>query len=216
MIRGALLASIAGLLGAPALAGAQSLPDFRVDVQALSGPERRAMTPSAWRPGCPVGLSELRRIRALHVGFGGRARWGTLVVHRDAVRAVVPVLRQAYRSRFPIRKMIPIERYGGSDDRSVAADNTSAFNCRFVAGTRRWSQHAFGRAIDINPIENPYVVPGRAVPRRSRAYLDRARVRPGMLVEGGAVVRRFDAAGWGWGGRWRGVKDYQHFSSTGR
>lgn len=215
-MRTALIVLAAGVLGAPAVASTQSLPDFRVDVRSLDAAERRAMSPSAWRPGCPVGLGDLRRIRVLHVGFGGRARWGTLVVHRDAVRAVVPVLRQAYRSRFRIRKMLPIERYRGSDSRSVAADNTSGFNCRFVGGTRRWSQHAYGRAIDINPIENPYVVSGRPVRRRSQPFLDRSNVRRGMVVEGDALVRRFDAAGWGWGGRWRGVKDYQHFSATGR
>lgn len=199
---------------APA-AGAQTLPGFRADIRPLDVSERRAMVPAAWRPGCPVALGALRRVRALHVGFAGRARWGTLVVHRDAARDVVAVLRRAYAARFRIRKMVPIERYRGSDSASVAADNTSAFNCRYVAGTKRWSQHAYGRALDINPIENPYVIPGRPVRRRSRPYVRRSPQRVGMLRERGPVVSSFDAVGWGWGGRWRSGKDYQHFSVTG-
>jgi hypothetical protein len=84
-----------------------------------------------------------------------------------------------------------------------------------VTGGGGWSEHAYGRAIDINPIENPYVSGGTTSHRASIPYLDRSRVRPGMAVEGGALVRAFDAVGWGWGGRWSGTKDYQHFSMNG-
>lgn len=197
-------------------ASATDLPGFRADVRALTNAEKRAMTPAAWRPGCPVGLGALRRVRVLHVGFGGRARWGVLVVHREVARDVVAVMQRAYVARFPIRRMVPIERYGGSDDRSVAADNTSGFNCRTVPGARRWSTHALGRAVDVNPIENPYLAPGGSVRARSRSYLDRTRRRPGMLVAGGAVVHAFDRIGWEWGGRWPSTKDYHHFSESGR
>ena len=84
-----------------------------------------------------------------------------------------------------------------------------------VEGTSRWSEHAFGRAIDVNPIENPYVSSGRTSHRASIPYVDRSPRRPGMAHEGGALVRAFDAIGWGWGGRWVSVKDYQHFSASG-
>jgi hypothetical protein len=109
-----------------------------------------------------------------------------------------------------------VDAYGGSDFRSIEADNTSAFNCRYVDGTTRWSNHAYGTAIDVNPIENPYVSDGRTSHRASTPYLDRTRRRPGMAYEGGALVRAFDRIGWGWGGRWTSVKDYQHFSANGR
>ena len=98
--------------------------------------------------------------------------------------------------------MVPVDAYGGSDFRSIEADNTSAFNCRYVEGTTRWSNHAYGRAIDVNPIENPYVSGGLDVTRASRPYVDRIERRPGMAYEGGALVRAFDRIGWGWGGRW--------------
>jgi hypothetical protein len=113
--------------------------------------------------------------------------------------------------------MVPVDAYGGSDFRSIEADNTSAFNCRYVDGTTRWSEHAYGRAIDLNPLENPYVTAsGTTSHPRSSPYLRRSPYRAGMAVEGGLAVRAFDAAGWSWGGRWSGARDHQHFSASGR
>ncbi len=178
---------------------------------------RETMTGVSWRPGCPVGLDDLRLVRARYVGFDGRAHTGRIVVHRDVADDVVTVLRRLYAARFPIRRMVPVDAYGGSDFRSIEADNTSAFNCRYVDGTTRWSEHAYGRAIDLNPIENPYVTSsGTTSHRSSRPYLRRSPYRPGMAVEGGALVRAFAAVGWSWGGSWSGARDYQHFSASGR
>jgi hypothetical protein len=174
------------------------------------------MTGVSWRSGCPVPLRDLRLLRLSHRGFDGRVQTGRLIVHRAVAREVVGVFRRLYEAGFRIRRMVPVDAYGGSDFRSIEADNTSAFNCRFVEGTRRWSEHAYGRALDLNPIENPYVSGGRTSHRASVPYLDRSRRRPGMAYEGGAAVRAFDAIGWGWGGRWTSVQDYQHFSASGR
>jgi hypothetical protein len=175
------------------------------------------MTGRSWRPGCPVGLSGLRLVTARHWGFDGRVRTGRLVVHRTVAKPIVRVLRRLYDGRVPIRRMRLIDAYGGSDFRSIEADNTSAFNCRRVEGTSRWSMHAYGLAIDVNPIENPYVSAGGHVAHRaSRPYVDRTRIRPGMAYRGGTLVDAFTAIGWGWGGSWRGARDYQHFSSNGR
>jgi len=170
----------------------------------------------SWRPGCPVPLRDLRLLRLPHWGFDGRMRAGRLIVHEDVARDVLGVLRRLYAAKFPIRRMTPVDAYGGSDFRSNEADNTSAFNCRYVDGTTRWSEHAYGRAIDVNPIENPYVSGGRTSHRASTSYVDRARRRPGMAYGDGVLVRAFDTIGWGWGGRWTSVKDYQHFSASGR
>ena len=174
------------------------------------------MTGVSWRPGCPVALFDLRLLTLSHRDFDGGTRTGRLIVHKDVARDVLGVFRRLYTERFPIRRMLPVDAYGASDFRSIEADNTSAFNCRYVEGTNRWSEHAFGRAIDVNPIENPYVSGGRSSHRASRPYLDRARRRPGMAYEGGALVRAFGEIGWSWGGRWTSVKDYQHFSASGR
>jgi hypothetical protein len=206
------------LLVAGGTSGAASSqePAFRGTVARIDAGQATRMTGVSWRPGCPVGLRELRLLTLSHWGFDGRRRSGRLVVHRDVARDLVGVFRRLYEARFPIRRMVPVDRYGGSDFRSIEADNTSAFNCRFVEGTSRWSEHAYGRAIDINPIENPYVSGGRTSHRASVPYVDRSRRRPGMAYEGGVLVRAFDAIGWGWGGRWTSVKDYQHFSASGR
>lgn len=201
---------------APALAAVPERPPFRAVVRSLTPAERAAMTPSVWRPGCPVGLSQLRRVGLPYVDFSGRARRGALVVNASVAGDVVAAFRALYRAGFPIRRMLPIERYGGDDFASIEADNTSAFNCRAATGSGRWSNHAYGLAIDINPIENPYVSGGRTSHPASVTYLDRGRVRPGMAVEGRALVNAFDARGWGWGGRWAGTRDYQHFSPNGR
>jgi len=176
-----------------------------------------AQLPHSWRPGCPVAPTQLRRVRMTYWGFDGRAHTGALVVNVSAVGDVVRVFRRLYVARFPIRRLRPIDAYRGVDERSLAADNTAGFNCRYVLGpgAKRWSVHAYGLAIDVDPVENPYVEGGRVHPRAGRVYLNRSRVRRGMAVPGGLLVRAFAAVGWQWGGRWSGAPDYQHFSETG-
>jgi hypothetical protein len=169
----------------------------------------------SYRRGCPVGPEQLRTIQLSYWNFDGRPQLGRLVVHQRVARDVVTAFRRLYVARFPIRRMVPVSRYRGSDDASMAADNTSGFNCRFVSGTSRWSMHAYGLAIDVNPVENPYVSRGRVSPPAGNRYLDRSRRRPGMALRGGVLVRAFAAVGWKWGGHWRGSLDYQHFSTTG-
>ena len=189
---------------------------FRGQISRIEGALAKWMTGSSWRPGCPVHLRDLRVLHLSYHRFDGKVRVGRLIVHADVAREMVDVFRTLYRARFPIRRLVPVDAYGASDFRSIEADNTSAFNCRYVEGTTRWSEHAYGRAIDVNPIENPYVSGGRTSHPASVQYLDRSRRRPGMAYEGGVLVRAFDAIGWGWGGRWTSVKDYQHFSASGR
>jgi hypothetical protein len=188
---------------------------FRSSIVEIGPALRDRMTPTSWRPGCPVGLADLRQVWVRHWDFRGRARSGVLVVHENAARDVVTVFRKLFAARFPVRRMRLIDAYRGSDFASIEADNTSAFNCRPATGSSSWSEHAYGRAIDINPIENPYVSGGSTSHPASVPFLDRSRVRPGMAVEGRVLVRAFDAVGWGWGGRWGGTKDYQHFSMSG-
>ena len=198
------------------VSGSAAAPSFRGTIAAI-GPELRdRMTGVSWRPGCPVPLRDLRLLTLSHWGLDGRVRTGRLVVHEDVARPLLSVFRRLYATRFPIRRMRLVDDYGGSDFRSIEADNTSAFNCRPATGSNRWSEHAYGRAIDVNPIENPYVSAGRVSHAASRPYVDRVRRRPGMAYAGGVLVESFRSIGWGWGGRWTGVKDYQHFSASGR
>jgi hypothetical protein len=165
---------------------------------------------------CPVTTAQLEALRVPYRGFDGRSHVGVLVVNRVVARDVVTVFRRLYVARFPIRRMTPISAFHGSDDASMAADNTSAFNCRRAVGGSGWSEHAYGTAIDVNPVENPYILNGKVLPPAGRPYVDRSRVRRGMAVAGGVLVRAFAAVGWKWGGRWTGSPDYQHFSVSGR
>lgn len=172
---------------------------------------------ASWRPGCPVPLDQLRRVTVAHWDFDLAVRTGELVVHADAAVAIVEVFRALYEARFPVQQIRLVDDFGGDDNRSMAANNTSAFNCRPATGSNRWSEHAYGRAIDINPIQNPYVTASGAVlPPEGAAHVERDPATPGLIAADGRVVAAFDAVGWHWGGRWVSGRDYQHFSATGR
>ena len=166
----------------------------------------------SWRPGCPVAPESLRRVEVDYVGFDGRIQRGEVIVHEELVAEVSSIFDELRRLRFPIEKMRAVAEYPGAEDElSMRDNNTSAFNCRGIPGTGRWSLHAYGRAVDINPLLNPYVDRRVFQPANAAPYLDRGRVFPGMLNRGDAAVRAFTSRGWRWGGDWRGLVDYQHF-----
>ncbi|MEU9144592.1 M15 family metallopeptidase [Streptomyces sp. NPDC048349] len=171
---------------------------------------------ATYRPGCPVGPDRLRLIRMNHWGFDGKVHRGELVVHEGAVQPLLRVFGKAFDAKFPIRRMRSAAAYGGDDARSMAHDNTSAFNCRQVTGDPgRLSRHAHGDAVDVNPVENPYVDRGgTSHPAAGRPHLRRDRAVPGMIRPGDVVTRAFEEVGWHWGGGWS-HPDYQHFSATG-
>jgi hypothetical protein len=177
-----------------------------------------ADVPSSWRPGCPVGPSDLRMLQLSYWGFDDQAHVGTMVVNVAVVHSVLSAFSALYGQRFEVHGMQPVDAYGGSDAASMADDNTSGFNCRYAVapGPPSWSAHAYGEAIDVNPVENPYFEGGQVQPPAGTAYSERADVRPGMAVPGGELVGAFAAVGWQWGGRWTSSPDYQHFSATGQ
>lgn len=171
----------------------------------------------SWHPGCPVDPEELELVTLTYFGFDEVTHVGEIVVHREHSRAVMAVFEALFDNRYPIESIIPIgDLPEGAEDDDAEYSNTSGFHCRVVAGTTRWSQHAFGLAIDLNPHLNPFVGGEEVWPTGSAEYVDRGLGEPGMIVEGDAVTIAFDSIGWGWGGRWQTLKDYQHFSSTGR
>lgn len=198
--------SLATTLLAPApVAAAQAQPGFGSTISLVTAGQLSA----SWRPGCPVGPDDLRRVTLSHRDFAGDVRTGELIVHADVAGQVVAAFAELFRLGFPIQQMVPVEAYGGSDDASMAANNTSAFNCRPVAGGTSWSRHAYGRAIDINPVQNPYVRGSTVLPRAGAAYLDRS-PGPGKLTPGEGDVEAFTDRGWTWGGTWTSPIDYQH------
>ena len=200
---------------APAAPASTTIPGYSGSVELIDDGTASRMS-SSWRPGCPVALSDLRLVKLTHWGFDGQPRPGELVTHRDAAERVLNVFAALFQARFPIEQVRLIDEFGGDDDRSMAANNTSGFNCRRVAGTSRWSHHAYGRAIDINPVQNPYVRSGGDVrPPEGRPHTRRDPNVPGLIAAKSPVVAAFSRIGWSWGGRWPSP-DYQHFSSTGR
>jgi D-alanyl-D-alanine carboxypeptidase len=195
---------------------AGTIEPFSATISRLDAETQRQMTGVSWHRGCPVPLTNLRSVRLTYVGFDRETHRGELIVHRRWAEEIVSVFRRIYRARFPIRRIRPVDRYGGDDRRSMRHDNTSGFNCRYVSGTTTWSQHAYGRAIDINPVENPFVSGRRVSPRRGEPFADRSPLRRGMIAERDVVWRAFRRIGWGWGGSWSSPTDYQHFSANGR
>jgi hypothetical protein len=196
---------------------ATSRPAYFARISLLPDGIRRWMNGVSWRPGCPVPLWDLRLIRLRYWGFDRAAHRGRLVVHRDVAEKIAGVFRRLYEVSYPIRRMRLVDYYGAVDKASMADDNTSAFNCRWRAGQPGvWSQHAYGRAIDVNPRENPYVWSGGVSPANGATYADRSNRRKGMIYHGDAVWWAFRNRGWEWGGDWSSVKDYQHFSRNGR
>lgn len=177
--------------------------------------ELAARMSSSWRPGCPVPLADLRYVTVTYRDVGGGAATGELVVHADVADSVVAVFGELFALGYPIRSMRLVDDFGGSDDASMAADNTSAFNCRPISRGTGWSEHAYGRAIDLNPVENPYVRGSLVLPPEGARFADRPDA-PGVVQAGDPVVRAFAAHGWQWGGDWSSPVDYQHFSTTGR
>jgi poly-gamma-glutamate synthesis protein (capsule biosynthesis protein) len=213
------LAAVALLLTSLAATSAADpvpVPRFAGGIDGIDPRLRKRMSGVSWHRGCPVGFADLRLLRVRHRGFDGRSHRGRLVVHRDSAKAILGVMRRLYELRFPIRQIRLVDAFGADDRRSMAADNTSAFNCRFVAGTTEWSEHAYGHAIDVNPVENPYVTgSGYVSPPAGARFAGRGDHRDGMIHRGGGVVRAFADAGWRWGGSWSGTRDYQHFSAGG-
>ena len=213
----------AGSLAPPAPAGAPSAAPYRKHERSLvftakvSRIHHRSQVRYSWHPGCPVAVSGLRLITMTYHGFDDKVHTGRLVVNAAVTGKLILVFRALFAMRYPIRQMVPVDAYHGSDFASIQADNTSAFNCRDATGSSSWSEHAYGLAVDLDPCENPYIsADGYEAHKRCRTYVDRSLHDPGVIQAGDKVVRAFASVGWGWGGTWPGARDYQHFSANGR
>lgn len=210
-IMSALAGAVLGAIAAVAPAAAAD-DGYRASIQTIDTADANAMIGVSWHRGCPVRISDLRRVELTHWGFDGVRQRGELIVHKNVAHSVVDVFHTLYSMRFPIRTMHPVDHFGGDDNASMAADNTSAFNCRPITGlTSGFSVHSYGMAIDVNTLENPYVKGAIVQPPAGKAFTNRANVRPGMIRHGDRVWRAFTTHGFTWGGDWKSLKDYQHF-----
>jgi hypothetical protein len=187
-------------------------PAFVGRIEPISAPLVAKMRSSTWHAGCPVSPDDLRQLTLSYWNFAQVPTTGVLVVDKGVAEEVVGIFRELFRHRFLIEKMSPVEDYQGSDDASMAANNTSAFNCRDITGQPgKFSNHSWGRAIDINPLTNPYIKGDKVLPPEGKQYLDRTKAFPGSILADSFVVKQFTGKGWAWGGSWSDRKDYQHF-----
>ncbi len=201
-----------------------ALAPFHSSIEPLPRPvQAQLKAAGAWQKGCPVALSDLRLLTVSHRGWRGKTRTGQLIVNERAARPLARVFRQLYALHFPIHHMRLADAYGPRRDRPRDGDVSGSFECRQAVpspctggrGTGSWSMHAYGLAVDLNPVENPYVGCGQSRDPNARRYRDRSKHRRGMVTR--RVVGAFRSIGWGWGGSWTGnTKDYMHFSSSGR
>jgi hypothetical protein len=198
-------------------------PSFQSSIEPLPQPVQAQLKARGfWKQGCPVRLSGLRLLTVSHRDFRGRTRTGQLIVNRAAAAPLARVFARLYALHFPIRHLALDDAYGPRADRPRDGDISGSFECREAVpspctggqGTGSWSMHAYGLAVDINPVENPYVGCGQSRDRTAARYRDRSVHRRGMVTRRAIAV--FRSVGWGWGGAWAGnTKDYMHFSSTG-
>jgi len=200
-----------------------SVPAYHASSQPLPASLQQEMIASKeWHSGCPVPLSGFRVLSVTYWGFDQQAHTGQVVVNASAVAPLSTVFRKLYAMRFPIRHMALSDEYGPVSGRPADGDISASTECRQAVpspctkgtGTGHWSEHAYGLAVDINPVENPYVGCGQTRDKTAVSFMDRSRVRRGMVTP--AVVAAFQSVGWGWGGSWFGsTKDYMHFSANG-
>jgi len=196
----------------PAPEPGSKTPEYLAKVSPLPEEVQKKMRGISWRPGCPVPVEDLVFIELPHWGYEDQLMNGELVVHKDVAADIVEIFEELFQQRFPVEKIWLVDEYNGDDLESMRDNNTSAFNCRWkVPRPGEFSQHAFGTAIDINPLVNPYHSPKLILPKGGEKYTDRSIKAKGMIFKDDAVYRAFTRRGWVWGGDWKRKKDYQHF-----
>lgn len=170
---------------------------------------------STWQPACPVKATDLRYLTLAFWGFDGRAHTGEMLVNASGADGIAKVFGVLFADRFPLEEMRVTSASDLDAPPTGDGNTTSAFVCRPARGQTTWSAHAYGLAVDVNPFCNPYTQGDLVLPELASAYVDRSRVRPGMVLAGDATVRAFAAIGWSWGGNWRSPTDLMHFTATG-
>ena len=162
----------------------------------------------------PVTLDDLRYVHVCYVDFDGAEQEGELIVHKLVADDILTVFYALYQAKYPLASVRLVDDFGEAfdDNLSMAANNTSAYCCRRVTGSRKFSLHAYGLAVDINPVMNPYVNGRKVSPEAGADYVDRSLALPGMIDHDDLCYRSFAACGWTWGGDFSGDPDYQHFS----
>lgn len=163
-----------------------------------------------------IALEDLRYLKILHIGFDGEEHVGELIVNQAIADDILEIMEELYQNQYPIERMVLVDEYGGDDEKSMQANNTSCFNYRTVEGSNNLSKHSYGLAIDINPFYNPCVRSyadgsSKSFPEGSDEYADRSKDFPYKIDQDDLCYQLFTEHGFRWGGTWNSLKDYQHF-----
>lgn len=196
-----------------------ALADYYFKISNISTEiKKRMIKGNSHKNDCPISLKDLRYLNLDYIDFQGNTKVGELVVHKDVSKEIVDIFKTLHESKYPIYKMELVSNYEGNDFNSIEANNTSAYNCRNIEGTKKWSRHAYGKAIDINPIQNPYISKkGYISHKESLKYKKRFQKDlknsndKAMILKNDIVIIMFKKYNWIWGGDWNTIKDYQHF-----
>jgi len=189
-----------------------------IQIQTLSPGDKAAMVNVTWRPGCPVPLEKLRRVQVPYNAPEGPTQSGDLIVHQDVAKDVAKIFKKLHELGFVIENISPALTQHGKDDALMRSNITSAFNCRRITGGKGFSRHSYGKAIDINPLWNPYIKGKTVLPKEAPTFAKppRSLNQPGLIHSGSPIVKLFRKYGWQWGGAWKRVKDFQHFEKKSR
>jgi hypothetical protein len=194
-------------------AAKSSMPRFESSISPISTSRQKIMEKYTWRPGCPVPFSDLAEVKLSYWGFDQKAHQGILIVNKALAPEVVSIFKTIYYHKFPIERMEPMDEFKGDDAAAMEVNNSSSFNCRAITGKPGvFSQHSYGRAIDINTLINPYVKGEKILPPCGKKYADRTTAYPGKITKNSLIYKVFtEEFGWDWGGNWNDLQDYQHF-----
>jgi len=187
-------------------------PSYQYTIKPIPPAQQLLMEKYSWHPGCPVSLNDLRLIELNYYGFDDKIHRGELISNVSVTMDLARIFQQLFDQHFPINKIMPVDAYQGNDERAMQDDDTYAFDCRALTGYKTiFSQHSYGTAIDINPLQNPYVYHNVVLPPTAKNNVSRAQNIKGMITKNSFVYQVFHHAGWQWGGDWSSLKDYQHF-----
>lgn len=165
----------------------------------------------SWKKDCPIPIKNLRYLNLSCYGFDNETYIGEMIVHKDVAEDVIAIFKELYVNKYPVEKMKLIDDYEADDNKSMKDNNSSSFCYRKIANSNTISMHGYGLAIDINPLQNPYVVKKTVLPPEGKDFVDRSKLKKGMIIKNDVCYNAFINRGWSWGGDWTTPKDYQHF-----
>ena len=175
----------------------------------------------SYKANCTLARTELRYLQLLHYTIDGKIMTGEMICHKDIANDLIEIFRKLFEAHYPIERIQLIDDFGADDVTSMNHNNTSCFNYRAVAGSKKLSKHSMGKAVDINPLYNPYVKRRqdgtyKVSPEKGRKYADRTKTFKYKIDRNDLAYRLFKQHGFRWGGDYRSLKDYQHFEKEDR